>query len=83
MSPNERETIVNIVYGEDTAYIWSTQKKVWARCKRAKWNITNTVMDAKGRVIGMEFSAPARFCVVTPKNPNRSTRRGTGRKVGR
>lgn len=39
MSPEERETTVNIAYAVRSVSIYSTQKAVWTKARRAGWRL--------------------------------------------
>ena len=60
MSPEERETIVNFDYFGKKVAVWTTQRGLMARFKRAGWHVVSEARSKRGSLIGMEFESSIR-----------------------
>ena len=78
MNIEERETVIRIGYGPNPdVSVWSTERGVWAKCKKANWKLVGESKHASGRVIGQEWEASRRDIMISYKKPGReSIRRG-------
>ena len=72
MEVSERETIVRIGYGPSALVsIWSTERAVWSRCRRANWTLVSESHTARGRVCGQEWEAGSKDIIISCKKPGR------------
>lgn len=58
LSRAERETVIQWDMEGREVSIWSCLPGVWKRCERAGWRLVESVKDAQGREIAMEYVGP-------------------------
>ena len=72
MNDTERETIIRIGYGDRAAIsIWSTQRAVWSKCRKAGWLLVSESKTARGRVCGQEWEGKPSDLTFSCKKPGR------------
>jgi hypothetical protein len=73
MQAEERETIVRVGYGPGaTVSIWSTERAVWSKCKKACWTLVSESKTERGRVCGQDWEASAQDVRISCKKPGRA-----------
>ena len=78
MTTDERETIVSLRYGLDAEVsIYSTERSIWAKCKRAGWRLHSEQRSKTGRVLAQDWvSGPRDFGLSIKRVGRPKTRRG-------
>ena len=73
MEIDDRETVVRISHGPGARVsIWSTERGMWAKCKKACWTLVVETLTARGRVCGQEWEAGAQDVIISCKKPGRA-----------
>jgi hypothetical protein len=68
----EKETVVRIGYGPGAeASVWSTQRAIWAKCRKAGWKLAESSTNQRGTVVGQEWTAPADCFRISMRKPGR------------
>jgi hypothetical protein len=78
MHIDERETVIRVGYGPaGMVSVWSTERGVWAKLKRAGWVLVNESKSASGRCVGQEWEGrPSDLSVIYKKPGRAKSRRG-------
>ena len=72
MHIDERETVVRIGYGpEGTASIWTTERAIMNKCRKAGWKMAQESVSKRGAVVGQEWVASPKDIGITVKKPGR------------
>lgn len=72
MHIDERETVVRIGYGPNgEASVWSTERRVWGKCKRAGWKMVQEAKSIRGSIVGQEWVSSSNDLTLSVKKPGR------------
>lgn len=72
MSIEERETIVRIGYGPDgQASIWTTEKSIMTKCRRAGWRMEQETLSKRGAIVGQEWVSSSKDIRIGVKKAGR------------
>lgn len=56
MNIEERETVIRVGYGPNgEVSIWTTERTVMTKCRRAGWRMEQEALSKRGAIVGQEW----------------------------